>query len=117
MGSGGSSELPATCRILERRKLMIGVSEDLHRENFRNEVISPSGPFRLLSLANEFEKAGVTSYAIDLYTKILDKYPDTFEAVASRLALFLIASRYESEGKKEPAISLIRKISKGKSHS
>ncbi len=91
---------------------MIGVSEDIHGENFRNDVISSTGPFKLLSMANEFEKAGVVSYAIDLYTKILDKYPDTFEAVASKLALFLIASRYESEGKKESAISLIRKISK-----
>lgn len=91
---------------------MIGVSEDIHGENVGNEVFSSPGPFKLLLMANEFEKAGVVSYAIDLYTKILDKYPETFEAVASKLALFLIASRYEREGRKESAISLIRKISK-----
>lgn len=90
---------------------MIGVSEDIQGENFRNEIISSSGPFKLLSMANEFERAGVLTYAVDLYIKILDKYPDTFEAVASRLALFLIASRYEEEGNKESAISLIRRIS------
>ena len=89
---------------------MLAMSENIQGENTWNEIVSPSGPFKLLSMANEFERAGVISYAIDLYTKILDKYPDTFEAVASRLALFLIASRYEQEGKKELAISLIRKI-------
>ncbi len=76
-----------------------------------SEITFPSGPFKLLNMANEFERAGVTTYAIDLYTKILDKFPGTFEAVAARLALFLIASRYETEGKKETAISLIRRIS------
>ena len=80
---------------------MIGVSENIQCENVRCEVTSSSGPFKLLCMANEFERAGVVSYAIDIYTKILDKYPGTFEAVASRLALFLIASRYECEGKKE----------------
>ncbi|MDI6810025.1 MAG: hypothetical protein QME66_13855, partial [Candidatus Eisenbacteria bacterium] len=60
-------------RSEERRDFMIGVSEDIYGENVRNEVFSPPGPFKLLSMANEFEKAGVVSYAIDLYTKILDK--------------------------------------------
>ncbi len=90
---------------------MLSVSEDVESENGRNEMVSSSTPFKLLSMANEFERAGVVLHAIDLYTKILDKYPETFEAVAAKLALFLIANRYECEGKKESAISLIRRIS------
>lgn len=87
------------------------MTEDIHGENDQDDSIYSSSPFKLLSMANEFEKAGVVSYAIDLYMKLLDKYPETFEAVASRLALFLLAGRYEEEGKTESAISLIRKIS------
>ncbi len=84
---------------------------DVHGENDYDDSIYSSSPFKLLSMAMEFEKAGVVSYAVDLYMKLLDKYPETFEAVASRLALFLLAGRYEEEGKTESAISLIRKIS------
>ena len=73
-------------------------------------AIASRGPCKFLSIAKEFEKAGVVSYAIDVYTKIIDKYPDTFEAVASRLALFLIASRYEENGEKELAISLMKRL-------
>lgn len=87
------------------------MKEDINGENEQNDIIYSSSPFKLLSMANEFEKAGVVSYAIDIYMKLLDKYPETFEAVASRLALFLLAGRYEEEGKTESAISLIRKIS------
>lgn len=91
---------------------MFDVSRDIQDGNGGNDIISSPRPFKLLGIANEFERAGVVSYAIDLYMQILDKYPDTFEAVASRMALFLIASRYEQEGKTEPAIALVRKISK-----
>ncbi len=75
-------------------------------------AITSRGPCKLLSMAGEFEKAGVVSYAIDVYTKIIDKYPDTFEAVASRLALFMIASRYEENGEKEPAIPLMKRLNR-----
>ena len=77
---------------------------------FEDEIITSPGPCKFLSIAKEFEKAGVVSYAIDVYTKIIDKYPDTFEAVASRLSLFLIANRYEENGKKELAIPLMRRL-------
>jgi len=97
--------------MLQRRRTMLLAPEGNQGGYGPGEMTSPSGPFKLLNLANEFERAGVTTYSIDLYTKILDKYPDTFEAVAARLALFLIANRYENEGKKETAISLIRRIS------
>ena len=90
---------------------MLRMSEDIQQEVGWNEMISFSDPFKLLSMATEFEKAGVITYAITLYTKVLDKYPDTFEAVAAKLALFLIAGRFESEGKKNMAISLVRRIS------
>ena len=89
---------------------MLFEPEEVRSEMGLGEVAYSSTPFKLLTMANEFEKAGVITYAVDLYAKILDKYPDTFEAVASKLTLFLIASRYECEGKKELAISLIRKI-------
>ena len=77
---------------------------------FKDEIITSPGPCKFLNIAKEFEKAGVVSYAIDVYTKIIDKYPDTFEAVASRFALFLIANRYEENGEKELAIPLMRRL-------
>lgn len=77
---------------------------------FEYEIITSPGPCKFLNIAKEFERSGVVSYAIDVYTKIIDKYPDTFEAVASKLALFLIANRYEENGEKEPAIALMRRL-------
>ncbi len=77
---------------------------------FEDEIIPSPDPCKFLSIAKEFEKAGVVSYAIDVYTKIIDEYPDTFEAVASRFALFLITSRYEENGEKELAISLMKRL-------
>lgn len=88
---------------------------DVYGENDYDDSIYSSSPFKLLSMAMEFEKAGVVSYAVDLYMKLLDKYPETFEAAASRLALFLIAGRYEQEGKTESAISIIREIKRQES--
>ncbi len=79
---------------------------------FEDEIIPSPDPCKFLSIAKEFEKAGVVSYAIDVYTKIIDKYPDTFEAVASRFALFLIESRYEENGEKESAIPLMKKLNR-----
>ncbi|OGW57064.1 MAG: hypothetical protein A2Y48_09865 [Nitrospirae bacterium RIFCSPLOW2_12_42_9] len=90
---------------------MFSMPEEFSITNGMGEMTNFSAPFKLLSMANEFERAGVILYAVELYTKILDNYPDTFEAVASRLALFLIASRYENDGKKESAIAIIRRIS------
>jgi len=77
---------------------------------FKDEIITSPGPCKFLNIAKEFEKAGVVSYAIDVYTKIIDKYPDTFEAVASRFALFLIANRYDENGETELAITLMRRL-------
>lgn len=99
-------------KTLRKEVEMFLITEGNHGNGNPGEGFLVSCPFKLLSMANEFEKAGILSYAVELYMKIIDAHPDTFEAVASKFALFLIASRYELEGRIEEAISIIRKINK-----
>ncbi len=89
---------------------MLSASHGWHFWNSMGDITSTSDPFKLLNMANEFDRAGVLTYAVELYIKILDQYPDTMEAVAARLAVFLIAKGYENEGNKETAIALVRKV-------
>ena len=62
---------------------MLSASQGWQFWNSMGDITSTSDPFKLLNLANEFDRAGVLTYAIELYIKILDQYPDTLEAVAA----------------------------------
>lgn len=76
----------------------------------QEEITSTLTPANLFYLARECEKAGIISFAIDLYTEIFNKYPDTSEADESKIAIQSIADRYAAEGKMSLFISLLNRI-------
>jgi tetratricopeptide (TPR) repeat protein len=65
---------------------------------------------RLLKVANGFEEQGNIHQAIALYSKILQKYPDSKEAEEARTALFNLAEKYLKEGNTYHALALYDKM-------
>ncbi len=76
----------------------------------KGEVLTPLILSRLINIARDFENHGNIHQAIGLYTKILQKYPDSREAEESRLALFNLAEKYLQEGNTYHALALYDKV-------